>query len=301
MSRSGQAQLRDHVTVDSNTAAAGRPPAVEARTVRVQRTRGWPSLRLREIWTYRELLYFFTWRDVKVRYKQTALGAAWAILQPLATMLVFTLVFGRLAGIPSEGVPYALFAYSGLVLWTFFSTGLVQAANSLVVSANLVTKVYFPRLLVPTASIGAAVLDVVLASSVLVLLMAGYGVAPPAQVLLAPLFVALAAATALGAGFWLSALNVQFRDVKYTLTFLTQLWLFATPIAYPSTLLDEPWRTLYALNPLVGAVEGFRWATLGADVAPGSMIAVSTAVATALLVSGAFYFRRMERTFADVI
>jgi lipopolysaccharide transport system permease protein len=269
--------------------------------VRVQATRGWPSLRLRELWSYRELLYFLTWRDLKVRYKQTVLGATWAVLQPLATMLIFTVIFGRLAGIPSEGVPYALFAYSGLVLWTFFSTALVQAANSLVVSGKLVTKVYFPRLIVPTASVAAGVVDLLLAGAVLAVLMGAYGAVPPVQLFLAPAFVLLIVMTALGAGFWLAALNVQYRDVKHAVPFLTQFWLFASPIAYPATLIDEPWRTVYALNPIVGAVEGFRWATLGADNSPASMIAVSSVVTVALFASGAVYFRRMEKTFADVV
>jgi lipopolysaccharide transport system permease protein len=269
--------------------------------VRVEATHGWPSLRLRELWSYRELLYFLTWRDVKVRYKQTLLGAAWAILQPVATMLVFTLFFGRLAGIPSEGVPYALFAYSGLLLWTFFSTALVQAANSLVGSVNLVTKVYFPRLIVPTASVAGGVVDLALAAVPLVVLMAAYGVAPPLEALLAPAFVLLVVLTALGAGFWLSALNVRFRDVKHVLPFLTQFWLFASPIAYPATLLAEQWRPVYALNPIVGAVEGLRWAVLGADSDPAAMVAVSSIVAVALFASGIVYFRRMERTFADVV
>jgi lipopolysaccharide transport system permease protein len=280
--------------------AEGTASATEA-VVRVQATRGWPSLRLRELWSYRELLYFLTWRDLKVRYKQTVLGATWAILQPLATMLIFTLFFGRLAGIPSDGIPYALFALSGLVLWTFFSTALVQAANSLVVSVKLVTKVYFPRLIVPTATVAAVVVDLLLAGAVLGVLMAAYGAVPPVQVFVAPAFVLLIVLTALGAGFWLAALNVQYRDVKHAVPFLTQFWLFASPIAYPASLLDEQWRTVYALNPVGGAVEGFRWAILGADNSPASMIAVSSVVTLALFASGVVYFRRMEKTFADVV
>jgi len=257
---------------------------------------------LGELWDHRELLYFLVWRDVKVRYKQTFLGAVWAILQPVATMVVFSLFFGRLAGVPSDGVPYPVFSLAGLVPWTFFATGLVQSANSLVGSQNLLTKVYFPRLAIPIAAVLAGVVDFAIAFLVLLGLMLSYGIAPPAaRVLwLAPLLL-LAFATALGVGLWLSALNVRYRDVRYILPFLVQLWLFATPIAYPSSLLSEPWRTLYGLNPMAGVVEGFRWALLGTDTAPGPILAASAAASLALLVSGALYFRRMEKTFADLV
>ena len=278
------------------THASTRP-----HTLRIEPTRGWVALRLHEVFAYRELLFFLVWRDLKVRYKQTILGVAWAVLQPLLTMLVFALFFGRLARVPSDGVPYSLFAYTGLVPWTFFATGLTMASNSLVGSANLITKVYFPRLTIPLATVLAALVDLALAFPLLFGLMWWHGVWPTAQVVWLPVFIALAFATALGVGLWLSALNVHFRDVRHVVPFLTQLWMFATPIAYPSSLLPEQWRTLYALNPMVGVVEGFRWALLGANTRPGPMILVSSLAAVTLLVSGAFFFRRMERTFADVV
>jgi len=274
---------------------------IRPNTLRIEPTRGWVALRLREVFAYRELLFFLVWRDLKVRYKQTILGVAWAVLQPLMTMLVFALFFGRLARVPSDGVPYSLFAYTALVPWTFFATGLTMASNSLVGSANLITKVYFPRLTIPLATVLAGLVDFALAFPLLFGLMWWYGVTPTIQVIWLPLFVALAFATALGVGLWLSALNVEFRDVRHVVPFLTQLWMFATPIAYPSSLLPEKWRTLYALNPMVGVVEGFRWALLGTSTRPGPMIFVSAIAATALLVGGAFFFRRMERTFADVV
>ena len=259
------------------------------------------ALRLGEVFAYRELLFFLVWRDLKVRYKQTILGVAWAVLQPLLTMLVFALFFGRLARVPSDGVPYPLFAYTGLIPWTFFATGLTMASNSLVGSAHLITKVYFPRLTIPLATVLAALVDLALAFPVLFGLMWWHGVPLSPQVIWLPFFIALAFVTALGIGLWLSALNVEFRDVRHAIPFLTQLWMFATPIAYPSSLLPEQWRTLYALNPLVGVVEGFRWSLLGTATRPGPMILVSAVAATALVISGAFFFRRMERQFADVV
>jgi len=271
------------------------------RAFRIERSRGWVSLRLAELWRYRELVYFLTWRDVKVRYKQTILGAAWALLQPFLTMLVFSVVFGRLAQVPSDGVPYPLFTLAALVPWTFFSNALTQSSNSLVGNANLITKVYFPRLIVPTATVLSGVIDFVLAFFLLLAMMAYYDVTPAVTVLWIPLFLTLVVAVSLGAGLWLSAMNVQFRDVRYTVPFLTQFWLFATPIAYPSSMLHAPWRTLFGINPMVGAVEGFRWAMLGASAAPLAVVAMSTTTAVAVLVSGALYFRRMERTFADIV
>jgi len=267
----------------------------------IKPSRGWISLDLREVWTYRELLYFLTWRDVKVRYKQTVLGAAWAIIQPVFTMVVFSLFFGHLARIPSDGIPYPIFSYAALVPWTFFANGLGQSSNSLVGSANLIKKVYFPRLVVPVSSVISGTVDFVLAFIVLLGMMLFYGIVPTLNVIWLPLLLLLALVTALGVGLWLSAMNVQFRDVRYVVPFLTQFWLFATPIAYPSSLLSEPWRTLHGLNPMTGVVEGFRWTLLGTETAPGPIIIVSSLMALALLVSGAFYFRRMERTFADVV
>jgi homopolymeric O-antigen transport system permease protein len=268
--------------------------------LRIQPARGWASLNLAELWEYRELLYFLVWRDIKIRYKQTALGAAWAIIQPFFTMVVFSLFFGRLAGVPSDGVPYPLFSYAALVPWSFFATGLTQAANSMISSRELLEKVYFPRLMIPIGSVLAAAVDFVLAFLVLLAMMPVYGTIPTAHIVWLPFFVLLAFVTSLGAGLWLSTLNVQYRDVRHAVPFLVQFWVFATPVAYPSSLLAEPWRTIYGLNPMAGVVEGFRWALLGTS-APGPIIAVSTAAALVLLISGAFYLRRMETSFADLI
>jgi lipopolysaccharide transport system permease protein len=268
--------------------------------VRVTPQQGWASLGLREVWQYRELLYFLVWLDVKVRYKQTALGASWAILQPFMTMVAFSIFFGRLAKVPSDGIPYPIFSYTALLPWTFFAYALGQASNSLVGSAHLVSKVYFPRLVIPIASIFTGLLDFGVAFVVLLVMMVFYGITPTAAVITLPLFLLLTFVTALGVGLWLSALNVEYRDVRYTVPFLTQFWLFITPVAYSSSLVPEQWRIVYGLNPLAGVVEGFRWALLGAD-APGPMVWASAGVAGLLLASGVVYFRRMERTFADVV
>ncbi len=285
--------------------AVGRAHAIdhdaELPAIRLEPSTRRVSLGLRELYEYRELLYFLVWRDVKVRYKQTALGAAWAVIQPVMTMLVFSLFFGKLGRMPSDGIPYPIFSFCALVPWTFFASGLSQGANSLVGSANLVKKIYFPRLAIPLATVLAGLVDFAVAFSVLVLMMLGYGIGLTAKVLWLPVFLLLAVVTSVGVSTWLSALNVQYRDVRYVVPFLTQLWLFATPIAYPSSLLGEPWRTVYALNPMVGVVEGFRWALLGTNTAPGPMAGVSALAAVLLLVAGAYYFRRMERTFADVV
>lgn len=269
--------------------------------LRLAPSKGWVSLQLKELFAYRELLYFLIWRDIKVRYKQTALGAAWAIIQPFFTMLVFSLFFGKLAKIQSDGLPYPVFAYAALVPWTFFAQGLSQASDSLVGSANLIRKVYFPRLAIPVGTVASGVVDFTLAFLVLLLLMFYYGVTPTWNIVWLPLLLILALVTALGVGLWLSALNVKFRDVKYVVPFITQFWMFATPIAYPSSLLPEQWRPVYALNPMVGVVEGFRWALLNTDTAPGPMLLVSATVALLLLIGGAFVFRRMEKSFADVV
>jgi lipopolysaccharide transport system permease protein len=267
----------------------------------IQPTQGWGGFRLRELWEYRELIYFLIWRDIKVRYKQTVLGAAWAIIQPFFTMLVFSLFFGRLAKIPSDGIPYPIFSFSALVPWTFFAHGVSQSANSLVSSADLVTKVYFPRLAIPIATVLSGMVDFILAFVVLLGMILYFGITPTVNIFWLPSFLLMALVTSIGAGLWLSALNVQFRDVRYIVPFLTQFWLFATPIAYPSSLLPEPWRTLYGINPMVGVIEGFRWTLLGTDTAPGFIIIVSIFAALALLLSGAYYFRHMEKTFADII
>ncbi len=266
------------------------------------------SLRLRELWEYRELLYFLVWRDVKVRYKQTAFGVAWALLQPLFTMAVFTLFFDRLAKVGSDGLPYPLFSLAGLLPWTFFSQGLSQSTNSLVGSSNLIKKVYFPRIIIPAASILAGLPDLALAALVFFGLLAWYGVWPGAPALLfAPLAVLLACAVALGVGMWLSALNVEYRDVRFVIPFVVQTWMFLSPVIYPAsgvtTALEArglpAW--LYGLNPMTGAVEGFRYALLGSTACPPPVFAASAAVTVLLLVTGAIYFRRMERTFADVV
>ncbi len=281
--------------------AANVPNSSSAPVVRIEPLRGWVSLKLRELWEYRELVYFFIWRDIKVRYKQTALGAAWAIIQPFFMMVVFSLFFGRLAKIPSDGVPYPIFSFTGLVPWTFFAHGLSASSNSLVGSANLIKKVYFPRLALPIATVLSGFVDFAVAFTVLVGMMLYYGIVPTVNVLWLPCFMLLATVTSLGVGLWLSAMNVKYRDIRYTVPFITQFWLFSTPIAYPSSLLSEPWRTFYGLNPMVGVVEGFRWALLGTETNPGLILIASSGAALAVLIGGAFYFRRMEKTFADVV
>jgi lipopolysaccharide transport system permease protein len=294
--------FKEHGATENSPTHRGSPAVTSnGPLVVIEPSRGWVPIRLRELWEYRELLYFLTWRDIKVRYKQTVLGAAWAIIQPFFTMVVFSLFFGRLAKLPSDGIPYPVFSYAALVPWTFFAHGLSQSSNSLAGSANLIRKVYFPRLVVPIASVVSGVVDFALAFVVLLGMMLYFGIVPTANVIWLPLLLLLAFVTAMGTGLWLSAMNVQFRDVRYTVPFLTQFWLFATPIAYSSSLLPQPWRTLYGLNPMVGVVEGFRWALLGTETAPGPVIIVSALVAALLTVSGAFYFRRMEKTFADVV
>ncbi|MDQ3849120.1 MAG: ABC transporter permease [Actinomycetota bacterium] len=271
------------------------------RTVTVRPSSGWVAVRPRELWEYRELFYFLTWRDIKVRYKQTALGAAWAVLQPFMTMVVFSLFFGNLAGVPSQGVPYPVFAFAALVPWTFFATAVTLAGNSLVEQERILAKVYFPRLAVPAAAVLACLVDFAIAFVVLLGMMLVYGITPSLAILTLPFFVVLAAVTALAVGLWLSALNVLYRDVRYALPFLVQLWLFVSPVAYPSSLVPEPWDAVYGLNPMAGVIEGFRWALLGKAEAPGPMLAVSVLAVAALLVGGLLYFRRMERSFADVV
>lgn len=320
---------------------------------RIEPAVGWMPLRLAELWEYRELFYFLTWRDIKVRYKQTLLGASWAIIQPFFTMLVFSLFFGKLAKIPSDGIPYPIFAYAALVPWTFFANALATSSNSLVTGSNLIKKVYFPRLAMPISTVLGGVVDFALAFLVLLLMMVYYGITPTWHVIFLPFLLLLAFTTSLGVGLWLSAMNVRYRDIRYAVPFLVQFWMFASPIAYPSSMLNEPWRTVYGINPMVGVVEGFRWALVGqhkaetvasdasqttadpgltyvpmdpaADTrladsvelvasqslevieardrtpAPGPIIAVSTMVSLLILVSGAFYFRRMEKSFADVV
>lgn len=287
--------------VDPSCVLPGKATAHAPRTIIIRPSTGWVSLQLRELWEYRELMYFLTWRDIKVRYKQTVLGAAWAIIQPLLTMIVFSLFFGRLAGLPSDGVPYPIFSLVALVPWTFVANGLTQSSNSLVLSERIITKVYFPRLAVPIATVLSGVVDFALAFLVLLGMLLYYGRALTWSALWIPPLLLLALAAALGVGLWLAALNVQYRDVRYAVPFLTQVWLFATPVAYPSSLVGERWRMVYAINPMVGVIEGFRWALLGTGAAPGPLISVSLVVTLLVLVGGMFYFRRMERTFADVV
>jgi lipopolysaccharide transport system permease protein len=280
----------------------GQSTVKEVPLIVVKPSRGWVSLKLYELWTYRELVYFLIWRNIKVRYKQTVIGAAWAIIQPFMTMVIFSLFFGSLAKIPSDGIPYPIWSYTALVPWTFFASGMASSADSLVGSANLIKKIYFPRLAIPISSVVSGIVDFALAFLVLLALMLVYGVVPTINILWLPFFLLLALVTSLGVGLWLSAMNVQFRDVKYVVPFLAQFWMFATPIAYPSSLIkDDTLRALYSINPMVGVVEGFRWALLGADTAPGLIIVVSSLAALGLLISGAYYFRRMEKTFADVV
>ena len=267
----------------------------------IEPSNSWVSLKLGELWQYRELLYFLIWRDVKVRYKQTLLGAAWAILQPLLTMVVFSIFFGKLARMPSDGVPYPLFAYVALVPWTFFANGLTLASNSLVANQTLLRKVYFPRLVIPVSAVAAGLIDFGIAFVVLLGLAARYGVPLTVNMIWLPALVLLALVTALGVGLWFAALNVLYRDIQYVVPFLVQVWLYATPIVYPSSLVPERWRTLYAINPMVGVVEGFRWALLGTGTAPGPMILVSGIAAVVTLIGGMFFFRRMEKTFSDVV
>ncbi len=273
----------------------------ETPVLRIRPSRGWQRLNLAEVWHHRELVYFLSWRDIKVRYKQTALGAAWAIIQPFMTMLVFSLFFGKLAKMPSDGIPYPLFAYAALVPWTFFANSLTQSSNSLIQNSNMLKKIYFPRLIIPIGTILSGAVDFLVAFAVLLIMMLYYGVVPSANVVWVPFLLLLVVGTALGIGLWCSALNVRFRDVRYAIPFVTQFWLFATPIAYPSSLLGEPWRTLYGVNPMVGVVEGFRWALLGTQTAPLGLLLLSTVTAIVTVVTGAFFFKRMEKTFADTV
>lgn len=263
---------------------------------------GWSALKLGELWEYRELLFFLTWRDIKVRYKQAALGVTWAILQPLLTMVIFSVIFGQLAKLPSEGVPYPVFSYTALLPWQLFAGSLTRAGVSLVGNSNLITKVYFPRLLIPLSAVAAGLVDFVIAFVILLGLMFFYGISLTWNILWLPLLVLLALLTALAVSLWLSALNVQYRDVQYAIPFLVQAWMYASPVAYSTGLIPETgiWRIVYGLNPMAGVIQGFRWALLGGNP-PDILMAISTAMVLVLLVTGLFYFKKMERTFADVV
>jgi lipopolysaccharide transport system permease protein len=279
-------------------------PSARAKpaTIRVEPTRGFSRvLSPRELWRYRDLAFQIAARDVTVRYRQTALGAAWAVLQPVALMVVFSLFFGRLAGVSSDGVPYALFSLAALVPWTFFSNVLALGSESLILNSALVSKIYFPRIFMPTGVVAAGLVDLGISTLILFAIVLAWGMIPSVAVLALPLLVVIIVATALGATAALSAINVRYRDVRYVVPFATQMWLFLSPVAYPSSILDQPWRTLSAINPLVGALEGFRWAVLGASSAPWTLIGVSAASATVLLLCGLAYFDRVERSFADFI
>ena len=274
--------------------------AAEVHHIHIEPSRGWLNLRLKEIWLYRELLFFLAWRDIKIRYQQTVLGFAWAILQPFLTMVVFSIFFGALAKIPSDGIPYPIFNYAGLLPWHFFENAISVSTNSLVTNSNMVTKVYFPRLFIAISSVLSGLVDFGISFLVLIAMMIFYQVQPTIGVLYLPLFLLLAFITAMGVSLWMSALNVKYRDIRYIVPFLARFWFFATPIAYSSTMLEEPWRTLYGLNPMVGVVEGFRWALLGTNP-PQSMIFLSVAISVVIFITGLLYFNRTEKTFADVI
>jgi lipopolysaccharide transport system permease protein len=262
---------------------------------------GWISLQLKSLWEYRELFYFLAWRDIKVRYKQTGLGIAWAILQPLAMMLLFSLIFGYLGGMPSDGIPYPIFTYVALLPWQLFANALASSSNSLVMNQGLITKVYFPRLIVPLSAVLVGLVDFAFSFIILLGMMYYYGVLPTIAVLSLPVFIVLAIATALAVSLWLSALNVQYRDVQHIIPFLTQFWFFATPIVYSSSLVPAQWRALYGLNPMVGVIEGFRWALLGQARPLGASTVISILIIGLILFGGLLYFQRMEKTFADVV
>lgn len=274
---------------------------LSASVTRIRSTPAWGLPSLGEIWQYRQAIYFLAWRDVKVRYKQTLLGAAWAVLQPFLTMVVFSLFFGRLAGIPSDGLPYPLFSYAGLLPWLFFAQGISQAGNSLVNNVYLVTKIYFPRLIIPLAAALAMFIDFVIGFAVLIGMMFYYQVVPTGAIVWLPAYLLFALVTTVAVGVWLAALNAQYRDVRYVIPFLTQLWMYATPVIYPSTLLHGGWRVLVKLNPMTTVIEGFRWSLLGSGAAPDRMVWASVGLVGGLLVTGALYFRFTERTLADVV
>jgi lipopolysaccharide transport system permease protein len=278
------------------------PPLVQAvvsPTVRIEPPSGWLELRFHELWDYRELLYFFVWRDVKIRYKQTAIGIAWVILQPLLTMGVFTLFFGRLAKLPSQGLPYPVFYFAALVPWTYFSYALQSTTNVVVENQRVITKVYFPRLVLPFSAVLSGLVDFVIGFVVLAILTLAYGIRPTAAALWLPLLLLLAILTALGVGLWMSALNALYRDVRFVMPFVVQFWMFASPVAYPSSLVPERWRWLYGLNPMAGVIDGFRWALTGHGQPPGPVMLASAAMVVVVLVGGLFFFQRMEGTVAD--
>jgi lipopolysaccharide transport system permease protein len=281
----------------ARTADLVRPP----ETIHIKPSTGLAALNLGDLWTYRELVLFMVWRDIKVRYKQTLLGAAWAVIQPVLTMLVFNFVFGTVAKVPTEGIPYPIFSYTALLPWGLFTTALNNASRSLTANQNMVTKIYFPRLVLPLSSVLGGLVDFAIAFLILIVLMVYYRVTPTLAIWTLPLFLLLTLITALGVALWLSAINVQYRDVNYVLPFLTQFWLFLTPVAYSAKVISEKWQVIYSLNPMAGVVNGFRWALLGTSTGPNLNMAISTAISLTVLISGLVYFRSMERTFADTI
>ncbi|MGB7537219.1 MAG: ABC transporter permease [Anaerolineales bacterium] len=267
----------------------------------IEPPRGWQALDLKELWHYREMLFFFTWRDIKVRYRQTVLGGAWAVLQPVLTMVIFSVIFGELAKLPSQGIPYPVFTFTALLPWQLFAFALTSSSNSLITNQQLITKVYFPRLIIPISSVIAGLVDFLIAFVILILMMLAYEIAPTAAIWTLPLFLVLALVSATGVGLWLSALNVEYRDIRYVVPFLTQFWMYATPIAYSSELIPGKWRWLYSLNPMTGVVEGFRWALLGKSTLDVQSLLISAAVVGVIFITGLYYFRRVESNFADVI
>jgi lipopolysaccharide transport system permease protein len=285
----------------THTQVAAVASSQEFPHIRIEARHAWLALDLAELWAYRELLYFFVWRDIKVRYKQTAIGAAWAVLQPVMTMIVFSLFFGKLAKIPSDGIPHPIFYYCALLPWTYFATAMQSATSIVVDQQHVITKVYFPRVVLPFAAVISGLLDFTISFMVLLGMMAYYHILPTGAVIWLPAFTLLAVLTALGVGLWLSALNALYRDVKYVMPFLVQFWMFASPVAYPSSLVPEKWRWLYGLNPMAGVIEGFRWALTGKGQAPGMLLAASSVAVIMLVLSGLVYFHAMEGTIADVV
>jgi lipopolysaccharide transport system permease protein len=283
----------------TQAAVAVKPPAVPV--VRIEAHRRWLALDLGELWAYRDLVYFFVWRDIKVRYKQTVIGAAWAVLQPVLTMLVFSLFFGKLARIPSQGLPYPIFYYCALLPWMYFATAMQGATNIVVENQRVITKVYFPRVVLPVASVLSGLLDFAISFAVLLFLMAYYRIAPTRAVVWLPLLMLLAVLTALGVGLWLSALNAIYRDIRYVVPFLVQFWMFASPVAYPSSLVPAKWRWLYGLNPMAGVIEGFRWGLTGHGQPPNILLAASSLAVVLLVLSGLVYYHAVEGTIADVV
>jgi lipopolysaccharide transport system permease protein len=277
------------------------PPPFSGKPIRIVPPHGWFNLDLEGLWTSRELLYFFVWRDLKVRYKQTAVGAAWAVMQPLLTMVVFSLFFGKLAKIPSHGLPYPVFYYTALLPWTYFATSLQNATNVIVDQQRVITKVYFPRLILPIAAVLSGLVDFGIAFLVYVPLQLYYGIRPTYAIVFLPLFLLLAVLTALGMGLWLSALNAVYRDVRYVMPFLIQFWMFASPVAYPSSLVPSKWQWLYGLNPMAGVIEGFRWSLTGKGDPPSYLSLLSGSIVLAIIVSGTAYFQKMDMTVADVV